>query len=44
MYFRFRSSEAQLITGSMPSLDTSMVTEVEAHTRANSSAMIAWVT
>jgi hypothetical protein len=34
----------QLITGSMPSLEINMVSEVEAQTRANSSAMIAWVT
>ena len=32
------------MTGSMPSLEISRVTAVEAHTRATSSAMIAWVT
>ena len=32
------------MTGSMPSLEISMVSEVEAQTRASSSAMIAWVT
>ena len=32
------------MTGSMLSLEMSMVSDVEAHTRASSSAMIAWVT
>ena len=41
---RFRSSVPQLMIGSMPSLEMSMVTQVEAHTRASSSAMMAWVT
>ena len=30
--------------GIIPSLEMSMVTEVEAHTRASSSAAMAWVT
>ena len=34
----------QLITGSMLSFEIRMVSEVEAQTRASSSAMIAWVT
>jgi hypothetical protein len=32
------------MTGNIPSLEMSMVKEVEAHTRDSSSAMIAWVT
>ncbi|CAB4774897.1 unannotated protein [freshwater metagenome] len=32
------------MTGSMPSLEISMVTDVEAQPRASSSAMMAWVT
>ncbi len=43
-YSRLISSEAKLRIGSIPSLEISIVTEVEAHTRASSSAMIAWVT
>ena len=34
----------QLKIGIMPSLEMSMVTLVDAHTRASSSTMIAWVT
>jgi hypothetical protein len=33
-----------LITGSMPSLEMMMASEVDAQTRANSSSAIAWVT
>ena len=32
------------MTGSIPSLEMSIVTDVDAHPRATSSAMIAWVT
>ena len=41
---RLSSSVPQFMTGIMPSLEISMVREVEAHTRASSSAMMAWVT
>ena len=34
----------QLMMGIIPSLEMSMVTLVEAHTRASSSTMTAWVT
>ena len=32
------------MTGNMPNFEMSMVTEVDAHPRAISSAIIAWVT
>jgi hypothetical protein len=38
------SSEAKFITGSIPSFEISIVTDVEAQPLASSSAMIAWVT
>ena len=38
------SSLPQFMTGSMPSLEINMVSEVEAQTRASSSAMMACVT
>ena len=43
-YRCFSSSPPKFITGSMPSLEISNVTAVEAHARATSSIATAWVT
>jgi hypothetical protein len=43
-YLRFSSSLPQFMTGSIPSLEIKMVSEVEAQTRASSSATMACVT
>ena len=44
MYFCFSSSLAKFMTGSIPSLEMRMVSEVEAQARDSSSTAMAWVT
>src|SRR5947208_14181716 len=43
-YRAFNSSEPQLMTGIIPSLEISIIRLVDAHALDNSSTMIAWVT
>ena len=44
MYSRLSSSLPQFMTGSIPSLEIRMVSDVDAQTRDSSSAAMAWVT